>query len=76
MTAISWNLEQLGWNFALHSRKTKYIFIGISVNMRVPSLGQRFQDTFWDFTTVAASKLSNTYRSHISVLEPTAPFWS
>ena len=47
----SWNIEQLGPNFALHSGTTQdrclQNIIRISAKLRVQGTGQRFDNTFW-----------------------------
>ena len=50
MAAISWNLEQIGPNSALHTGTTQDMcvqdIIGIYAKLRVPGPEQRFDNTF------------------------------
>ena len=68
--AISWNLQQLGWNFALLSSTTQGMcmrnIIGISVIMRALEPAQRFKHTFCLWRQWRLWTYQTPYRSHTS----------
>ena len=70
MATISWNLEQLGRNFALHTGTTQDVrlqnIIGISLKLRALVSAQRFDNTFWILLLLLRRRQwLKTYKTHI-----------